>query len=79
MQESDQESSENNVRNESVQESDQESSENDVRNVSKKYGEKLPFGKYFKGDKLIYPGNPFKYTFPEASEDLRKKLEKKLN
>ena len=60
----------------SQQESDQESSTTDVRDVS---GEKLPFSRYYKGDKWFYPGNTLNYSFPEANDELRKKLEKKLN
>lgn len=32
-----------------------------------------------KGENFFYPGNPFNYSFPEANENLKKKLEIKLN
>ena len=70
---------ENESERESEQESGQESSENEIKKSSKNTGQKLPFGNYFKGDKHFYPGNPFNYSFPEANEDLKKKLEVKLN
>lgn len=63
------------MENESEQESGQESSENEIKKSSKNTGQKLPFAKYFKGDKFFYPGNPFNYSFPEANENLKKKLE----
>ena len=33
---------------------------------------------YFKGDKFFCSRNLFNYSFPEAHEDLKKKIEKKL-
>ena len=39
-----------------------ETDNNEIK-TSLKSGQKLPFGKYYKGDKHFYPGNSFNYSF----------------
>ena len=39
-----------------------ETDNNEIK-TSLKSGQKLPFGKYYKGGKHFYPGNTFNYSF----------------
>ena len=62
----------------STQEHSEMESDNDEARTSIKSGEKLPFGKYYKGDKGFYPGNSLNYSFPNTDDELKRKLEKKI-